>query len=209
MNAVDESVQDPFPPGCMTTSWAGTPTGPSIGNSVTGSWLPCPWLGRPPRPIVSSLSAWYVTSCAAESASSSTSARVYPPSATCTQSRRVRARQRQSRLRRQRTRCRRPLANPARRTRRSPPTRRHQCRPPRPQRLWRQVTDTGLIDFSEPVAVFMIAVLHVRQADEQGSDIGDQIVCPLPGAPPAVLTWSSPTPPTKACLQRSPTHSPN
>jgi hypothetical protein len=30
----------------------------------------------------------------------------------------------------------------------------------------------------------MIAVLHVRQADEQGSDIGDQIVCPLPGAPP-------------------------
>ena len=45
-----------------------------------------------------------------------------------------------------------------------------------PQRLWRQVTDTGLIDFSKPVAVLMIAVLHIRQANEQGSDIGDQIV---------------------------------
>lgn len=45
-----------------------------------------------------------------------------------------------------------------------------------PQRLWRQITDTGMIDFSEPVALLMIAVLHVQQQDEQGSDIGDQIV---------------------------------
>jgi hypothetical protein len=44
-----------------------------------------------------------------------------------------------------------------------------------PQRLWRQITNTGVIDFSKPVAVLMIAVLHVRQQDEQGRDIGDQI----------------------------------
>lgn len=44
-----------------------------------------------------------------------------------------------------------------------------------PQRLWQQITDTGLINFSEPVAVLMIAVLHVRQPDEHGRDIGDQI----------------------------------
>ncbi len=45
-----------------------------------------------------------------------------------------------------------------------------------PQRLWQQVIDTGVIDFSQPVAVLMIAVLHVQQQDEQGNDIGDQIV---------------------------------
>lgn len=45
-----------------------------------------------------------------------------------------------------------------------------------PQRVWRQITETGVIDFSEPLAVLMIAVLHVRQPDEEGRDIGDQIV---------------------------------
>lgn len=45
-----------------------------------------------------------------------------------------------------------------------------------PHRLWNQVTNTGVIDFSKPVAVLMIAVLHVRQQNEQGQDIGDQIV---------------------------------
>lgn len=45
-----------------------------------------------------------------------------------------------------------------------------------PQRLWQQVTDTGVIDFSRPVALLMIALLHVQQQDEQGNDIGDQIV---------------------------------
>ena len=32
-----------------------------------------------------------------------------------------------------------------------------------------------MIDFSQPVALLMIAVLHVQQLDEQGNDIGDQI----------------------------------
>lgn len=45
-----------------------------------------------------------------------------------------------------------------------------------PQRLWQQVIGTGVIDFSQPVALLMIAVLHVQQQDEQGNDIGDQIV---------------------------------
>lgn len=45
-----------------------------------------------------------------------------------------------------------------------------------PQRLWQQIIGTGVIDFSQPVALLMIAVLHVQQQDEQGSDIGDQIV---------------------------------
>lgn len=44
-----------------------------------------------------------------------------------------------------------------------------------PRRLWRQVTNTGLIDFSQPVALLMIAVLHVQQLDHHGRDIGDQI----------------------------------
>jgi S-adenosyl methyltransferase len=45
-----------------------------------------------------------------------------------------------------------------------------------PQRLWQQITETGLIDFSKPLAMLMIAVLHMRQQDEHGRDIGDQIV---------------------------------
>lgn len=42
-------------------------------------------------------------------------------------------------------------------------------------RLWRQITETGLLDFDEPIAMLMIAVLHVKQPDEHGRDIGDQI----------------------------------
>jgi S-adenosyl methyltransferase len=45
-----------------------------------------------------------------------------------------------------------------------------------PDRLWRQVLDTGLIDPSQPVGLLMIAVLHVQQLDEQGRDMGPDIV---------------------------------
>jgi hypothetical protein len=45
-----------------------------------------------------------------------------------------------------------------------------------PHRLWQQVLDTGLIDLGQPVALLMIAVLHVRQRDQRGDDIGAEIV---------------------------------
>lgn len=45
-----------------------------------------------------------------------------------------------------------------------------------PERLWRQIADTGMIDFTEPVALLMIAVLHIQQPDEHGRDMGEQIV---------------------------------
>ena len=188
MNAVDESGQDPFPPQGVDldrpsvarvydyflgghTNWA---IDREFGDRILAA---LPITRRPPRPIASSLTALFVTSCAAESASSSTSAPVYPPWATSTQSRRSSS----------------PAApkSSTSTTNPSPSPTPKSCSKSKaiaadtspstadlraPQRLWRQVTDTGLIDFSEPVAVFMIAVLHVRQANEQGSDIGDQIV---------------------------------
>lgn len=45
-----------------------------------------------------------------------------------------------------------------------------------PGRLWQQVLDTGLIDLSQPIGVLMIAVLHVQQPDEQGRDMGAEVV---------------------------------
>jgi hypothetical protein len=45
-----------------------------------------------------------------------------------------------------------------------------------PERLWKQVEDTGIIDFDQPVAVLMIAVLHVQQQDENNVDMGAEIV---------------------------------
>ncbi|HEX3592434.1 MAG TPA: SAM-dependent methyltransferase [Pseudonocardiaceae bacterium] len=45
-----------------------------------------------------------------------------------------------------------------------------------PARLWQQVLDTGLIDLNQPIGLLMIAVLHVRQSDEHGRDIGDDLV---------------------------------
>lgn len=44
-----------------------------------------------------------------------------------------------------------------------------------PRRLWEQVRDTGLIDLSQPVAVLLIAVLHVQQRDAAGRDIGEEL----------------------------------
>lgn len=40
-----------------------------------------------------------------------------------------------------------------------------------PDALWRTVLDTGLIDPREPVAVLLIAVLHIQQKDAEGNDI--------------------------------------
>lgn len=44
-----------------------------------------------------------------------------------------------------------------------------------PHRLWQQISDTGIIDLSQPVALLMIAVLHVQQRDQHDQDIGEQI----------------------------------
>jgi hypothetical protein len=44
-----------------------------------------------------------------------------------------------------------------------------------PDRLWHHITDTGLIDFTQPVVLLMIAVLHFQQRDDHGHDLGDQI----------------------------------
>ncbi|WAL67973.1 SAM-dependent methyltransferase [Amycolatopsis cynarae] len=39
-----------------------------------------------------------------------------------------------------------------------------------PEGLWERIAETGVIDFSEPVALLMIAVLHVQQLDADGVD---------------------------------------
>lgn len=45
-----------------------------------------------------------------------------------------------------------------------------------PDGLWEKVEATGVIDFDEPVALLLIAVLHVQQLDAQGVDQGPAIV---------------------------------
>ncbi|GLY66065.1 SAM-dependent methyltransferase [Amycolatopsis taiwanensis] len=45
-----------------------------------------------------------------------------------------------------------------------------------PALLWRKVADTGVIDLNQPLALMMIAVLHVTQPGPDGSDIGPQVV---------------------------------
>ncbi|ONI76428.1 methyltransferase [Actinosynnema sp. ALI-1.44] len=45
-----------------------------------------------------------------------------------------------------------------------------------PDRLWRDVYATGIIDPEQPVALLMIAVLHVHQPGKDGSDIWEQSV---------------------------------
>ncbi|HEX6355593.1 SAM-dependent methyltransferase [Actinophytocola sp.] len=45
-----------------------------------------------------------------------------------------------------------------------------------PDELWRHVGDTGIIDLTEPVGLLMIAVLHLRQSDENGTDVGARAV---------------------------------
>jgi hypothetical protein len=45
-----------------------------------------------------------------------------------------------------------------------------------PEGLWQQVRATGVIDVDQPVALLMIAVLHVRQIGPNGDDIGDAVL---------------------------------
>ncbi|HEX5114937.1 MAG TPA: SAM-dependent methyltransferase [Pseudonocardiaceae bacterium] len=41
-----------------------------------------------------------------------------------------------------------------------------------PDELWRRVRNTGVIDFDQPVALLLIAVLHVHQTGTHGEDLG-------------------------------------
>jgi S-adenosyl methyltransferase len=41
-----------------------------------------------------------------------------------------------------------------------------------PDRLWQRVIETGVIDLEEPIALLVIAVLHVQQPDAHGADTG-------------------------------------
>lgn len=45
-----------------------------------------------------------------------------------------------------------------------------------PDGLWRQVADTGVVDLERPVAVLLVAVLHLRQPDARGVDVGRRAV---------------------------------
>src|ERR1700704_6347651 len=45
-----------------------------------------------------------------------------------------------------------------------------------PDRLWQRVIETGVIDLGEPIAVLIIAVLHVQQPGLDGVDIGARAV---------------------------------
>jgi hypothetical protein len=45
-----------------------------------------------------------------------------------------------------------------------------------PDRLWQRVIETGVIDLGEPIAVLLIAVLHVQQPGLDGVDIGARVV---------------------------------
>lgn len=46
----------------------------------------------------------------------------------------------------------------------------------RPDELWARAVSTGILDPDEPVALLVIAVLHVQQPDEHGRDIGPESV---------------------------------
>lgn len=45
-----------------------------------------------------------------------------------------------------------------------------------PALLWRKVTETGVVDLTQPLALMLTAVLHLAQPDRDGSDIGPQLV---------------------------------
>ena len=45
-----------------------------------------------------------------------------------------------------------------------------------PDQLWLQVVDTGVIDVAKPVALLLIAVLHVQQPGPDGVDVGPAAV---------------------------------
>ncbi|GHF19588.1 hypothetical protein GCM10017786_61900 [Amycolatopsis deserti] len=45
-----------------------------------------------------------------------------------------------------------------------------------PDLLWNKVAESGVVDFSQPVALLLIAVLHVTQPGPDGTDIGPAAV---------------------------------
>ncbi|MFL6122936.1 SAM-dependent methyltransferase [Actinophytocola sp.] len=45
-----------------------------------------------------------------------------------------------------------------------------------PDRLWQQVIETGVIDLDQPIALLVIAVLHVQQPDADGVDVGPRAI---------------------------------
>jgi hypothetical protein len=45
-----------------------------------------------------------------------------------------------------------------------------------PERLWERVLATGVIDPEQPIALLLIAVLHVQQVDARGVEIGASVV---------------------------------
>jgi hypothetical protein len=45
-----------------------------------------------------------------------------------------------------------------------------------PDRLWQRVIETGVIDLDEPIALLVIAVLHVQQPGPDGVDVGPQAI---------------------------------
>jgi hypothetical protein len=45
-----------------------------------------------------------------------------------------------------------------------------------PDELWQRVREAGVLDLTQPVAILLIAVLHVQQPGPDGTDIGPQAV---------------------------------
>lgn len=45
-----------------------------------------------------------------------------------------------------------------------------------PRELWESVAGTGVIDFSQPIALLLIAVLHMQQLDRNGVEAGPDVV---------------------------------
>lgn len=45
-----------------------------------------------------------------------------------------------------------------------------------PERLWQRAIETGVLDLEQPVAVLLIAVLHVQQPGPDGDDISAQVM---------------------------------
>lgn len=54
-----------------------------------------------------------------------------------------------------------------------------------PQDLWDLAMDTELFDRDEPIALLLVAVMHLRQSDAQGRDIGPESVAGLRALLPA------------------------
>jgi hypothetical protein len=54
-----------------------------------------------------------------------------------------------------------------------------------PDQLWHEALDTELLDRSKPIALLLIAVLHVQQPDSKGNDVGPESVARLRALLPA------------------------